>query len=107
MKYCRFLLANRVHYSAVEERRGELWITSPAPAPVEDVGFRLAVQQAAAEGFDFEPMPLRNANLLAPVTPSKIICVWPLAAGDQVEISIAGPGAGLGTLAHSVEADTD
>jgi 2-keto-4-pentenoate hydratase/2-oxohepta-3-ene-1,7-dioic acid hydratase in catechol pathway len=75
MQYCRFLLANQVHYGAVEERRGELWITSPASAPVEDVGFRLAVRQAATEGFDFEPMPLRDAKLLVPVTPSKIICV--------------------------------
>lgn len=75
MKYCRFLLADQIHYGAVEERGGELWITSPAPAPEEDVSFRLALQQAAAEGFDFGPMQLRNANLLAPVTPSKIICV--------------------------------
>jgi 2-keto-4-pentenoate hydratase/2-oxohepta-3-ene-1,7-dioic acid hydratase in catechol pathway len=33
------------------------------------------VEQAAAESFDFEPMRLSAANLLAPVTPSKIICV--------------------------------
>ena len=33
MKYCRFLLANQIHYGAVEERKGELWITGPAPAP--------------------------------------------------------------------------
>jgi 2-keto-4-pentenoate hydratase/2-oxohepta-3-ene-1,7-dioic acid hydratase in catechol pathway len=75
MKYCRFLLANQIHYGAVEERRGELWITGPAPAPEEDLAFRLAVEQTAAASFDFEPMPLRNASLLAPVTPSKIVCV--------------------------------
>ena len=75
MKYCRFLLNNRIHYGAVEERKGELWIGGPAPAPEEDLGFRLAVEQAATEGFDFEPMPLSAANLLAPVTPSKIVCV--------------------------------
>ncbi|HEV2484195.1 MAG TPA: fumarylacetoacetate hydrolase family protein [Terracidiphilus sp.] len=75
MKYCRFLLNNQTHYGVVEERNGELWITGPAPAPEEDLKFRLAVEQAAAEGFDFEPMPLSAANLLAPVTPSKIICV--------------------------------
>jgi 2-keto-4-pentenoate hydratase/2-oxohepta-3-ene-1,7-dioic acid hydratase in catechol pathway len=75
MKYCRFLLDNQIHYGAVEERDGELWITGPAPAPEEDLAFRLAVGQAATGGFDFEPMPLSGANLLAPVTPSKIICV--------------------------------
>jgi 2-keto-4-pentenoate hydratase/2-oxohepta-3-ene-1,7-dioic acid hydratase in catechol pathway len=75
MKYCRFSLANQIHYGAVEERGGELWITGPAPAPEEDLAFRLAVEQAATENFDFDPIPLSKANLLAPVTPSKIICV--------------------------------
>jgi len=75
MKYCRFLLNNQIHYGTVEERKGELWITGPAKAPEEDLRFRLAVGQAAAESFDFEPMPLSAANLLPPVTPSKIICV--------------------------------
>jgi 2-keto-4-pentenoate hydratase/2-oxohepta-3-ene-1,7-dioic acid hydratase in catechol pathway len=75
MKYCRFLLANQIHYGTVEERKGELWITGPAPAPEEDLAFRLAVEQAGPESFDFEPMPLSAAHLLAPVTPSKIICV--------------------------------
>src|SRR5215467_6155881 len=75
MKYCRFLLNNQAHYGRVEERNGELWITGPAPAPEEDLAFRLAVEQAAAESFDFEPMPLSKAQLLPPVTPSKIICV--------------------------------
>ena len=75
MKYCRFLLSNQIHYGAVKERKGELWITGPALAPEEDLGFRLAVEQAAAESLDFEPMPLSAANLLAPVTPSKIVCV--------------------------------
>jgi 2-keto-4-pentenoate hydratase/2-oxohepta-3-ene-1,7-dioic acid hydratase in catechol pathway len=75
MKYCRFLLANQIYYGTVEERGGEFWIAGPAQAPEEDLRFRLAVGQAAAEGFDFEPMPLIAAHLLAPVTPSKIICV--------------------------------
>jgi 2-keto-4-pentenoate hydratase/2-oxohepta-3-ene-1,7-dioic acid hydratase in catechol pathway len=73
MKYCRFLLDGRTHYGAVEERHGELWITGPAPAPEEDLAFRLAKKQAGEKSF--EPMPLGAANLLAPVTPSKIICV--------------------------------
>jgi len=75
MKYCRFLLGNQVHYGSVEERNGELWITGPAPAPEEDLAFRLALDRADADSFAFEPMPLSAAHLLAPVTPSKIICV--------------------------------
>ena len=75
MKYCRFLLANQIHYGTVEEREGVLWITGPAPAPEEDLAFRLTVGQAASESFDFDPMPLSRADLLAPVTPSKIVCV--------------------------------
>jgi 2-keto-4-pentenoate hydratase/2-oxohepta-3-ene-1,7-dioic acid hydratase in catechol pathway len=75
MKYCRFLLDNQAHYGAVEDRNGELWIAGPAPAPEEDLAFRLAVETAAAGRFDFDPMPLSAAHLLAPVTPSKIICV--------------------------------
>lgn len=75
MKYCRFLFNNQVHYGVVEERGGELWITGPAPAPEEDLAFRLSVEQAQAGSFDFEPMRLSAADLLPPVTPRKIICV--------------------------------
>jgi 2-keto-4-pentenoate hydratase/2-oxohepta-3-ene-1,7-dioic acid hydratase in catechol pathway len=75
MKYCRFLLNEQIHYGSVEQHSGEPWITGPAPAPEEDLRFRLALGQAAAESFDFEPMPLSAAHLLPPVTPSKIVCV--------------------------------
>jgi 2-keto-4-pentenoate hydratase/2-oxohepta-3-ene-1,7-dioic acid hydratase in catechol pathway len=71
MKYCRFLLNDQAQYGAVEERNGELWVSGPAPAPEEDLAFRLA----DAGSFDFAPMPLSAANLLAPAMPSKIICV--------------------------------
>lgn len=75
MKYCRFLLGKQVHYGVVEERGEEFWITGPAPAPEEDLAFRLSVEQAQAETFDFEPMRLSAAELLPPVAPQKIICV--------------------------------
>ena len=71
MKYCRFSLNNQTHYGLVEDRNGELWITAPAPAPEEDLRFRVS----AAASSSFAPMPLSAANLLPPVTPSKIICV--------------------------------
>ena len=80
MKYCRFLLDNQPHYGAVEDRNGELWITDLIHAPEDDLAFHLAHSRAAVPSLDiaslaFEPMPLSAATLLAPVTPSKIVCV--------------------------------
>jgi 2-keto-4-pentenoate hydratase/2-oxohepta-3-ene-1,7-dioic acid hydratase in catechol pathway len=80
MKYCRFRFENQTHYGAVEDRAGEPWIVDLARAPEEDLAFRLedgrATSQSLESGsFDFEPMPLSAAELLAPVTPSKIVCV--------------------------------
>ena len=73
MKYCRFVLNGRTHYGQVEDRNGEPWIVGPAPVPEEDLAYRLENQGAVARSFD--PMPLSKAELLAPVTPSKLVCV--------------------------------
>jgi 2-keto-4-pentenoate hydratase/2-oxohepta-3-ene-1,7-dioic acid hydratase in catechol pathway len=75
MKYCRFLFENETHYGAVEDRDGEPWIVRLIAAPQEDLAFRLAHGRETSWSFDFEPMPLLDAELLAPVTPSKIVCV--------------------------------
>jgi 2-keto-4-pentenoate hydratase/2-oxohepta-3-ene-1,7-dioic acid hydratase in catechol pathway len=75
MKYCRFNFEGRTHYGKVEERAGELWIVDLAEAPEEDLAFRLEHGRATSWSFDFEPMPLAEADLLPPVTPSKIVCV--------------------------------
>ena len=80
MQYCRFLLDDQPHYGVVEDRAGQFWIVDLAHAPEEDLAFHLAHSRAAAPGLDFsslafEPMPLSAASLLAPVTPSKIVCV--------------------------------
>jgi len=75
MKYCRFSLDNQTHYGSVEDRSGELWITSTIPAPEEDLAFRLEHGRSTSLAPGFEPMPLSAADLLAPVTPSKIVCV--------------------------------
>ena len=83
MKYCRFLFEGRIHYGVVEGRGAELsepWIVDLAPVPVEDLACHLErgpaswlVRDPAA--LDFEPMPMSEAELLPPVTPSKIVCV--------------------------------
>ncbi len=72
MKYCRFSLNGLTQYGTVEDRNGEFWITGPAPAPDEDLAFKL---QSASPTSSFAPMPLSAAQLLPPVTPSKIVCV--------------------------------
>jgi 2-keto-4-pentenoate hydratase/2-oxohepta-3-ene-1,7-dioic acid hydratase in catechol pathway len=75
VKYCRFLLNDQVHYGAVEDRNGEPWIVDLTRAPEEDLAFRLEHGRATSWSFDFEPMPVSAADLLPPVTPSKIVCV--------------------------------
>jgi len=75
MKYCRFLLDGETHYGEVEERDGELWIADVMPAPEDDLAFRIEHGRSRSLALGFEPMPLAAADLLAPVTPSKIICV--------------------------------
>ena len=75
MKYCRFVFENQALYGVVEERAGEFWIVDLAEAPEEDLAYRLAHARATSWSFDFEPFPLNAAELLPPVTPSKIVCV--------------------------------
>jgi 2-keto-4-pentenoate hydratase/2-oxohepta-3-ene-1,7-dioic acid hydratase in catechol pathway len=75
MKYCRFMLDGKAHYGKVDDRAGEPWIVDLAPAPEEDLAFRLAHGRATSSSFEFKPMPLSAAELLTPVTPLKIICV--------------------------------
>jgi 2-keto-4-pentenoate hydratase/2-oxohepta-3-ene-1,7-dioic acid hydratase in catechol pathway len=75
MKYCRFLLDGQPHYGAVEDRNNEPWIVDLARAPQEDLAFRLIHGRDTALGLSFEPMQLSAAELLPPVTPSKIVCV--------------------------------
>jgi 2-keto-4-pentenoate hydratase/2-oxohepta-3-ene-1,7-dioic acid hydratase in catechol pathway len=79
MKYCRFRFEDQTHYGVVEDRTGETqaepWIVDLARAPEEDLAFRLEHGRATSWSFSFEPMPLSAAELLAPVTPSKIVCV--------------------------------
>jgi 2-keto-4-pentenoate hydratase/2-oxohepta-3-ene-1,7-dioic acid hydratase in catechol pathway len=75
MKYCRFFLDGQIHYGAVDNRNGEPWIAEVVPAPEEDLAFRVTHGRSSSLALGFEPVPLSAADLLAPVTPSKIICV--------------------------------
>ena len=102
MKYCRFLLGNQVHYGSVEERNGELWITGPAPAPEEDLAFRLALDKTDADSsltatltFDFDEEHLAasstNYDLLYSATDPFVFHSLGQATllGDQVSFTLA------------------
>jgi len=75
MKYCRFLYGGQILYGAVDMRGGSLQIVGLMDAPAEDLRFRIKNKSAASFSHSFEAIPLKAADLLPPVTPSKIICV--------------------------------
>jgi len=75
MRYCRFLFGGHTHHGAVEERDGRLEIARLIKAPQEDLEVRFEHSGLTAPDFEFSPLPLDEAKLLPPVTPSKIICV--------------------------------
>jgi len=74
MKYCRYMTPDKlVRYAIVQERDGALWAVDQMDAPVEDLCARLAA--ATEPNEPFEPVPLTSLKLLAPVAPSKIVCI--------------------------------
>lgn len=78
MKYCRFRFEKQIEYGVVEDRGGEPWIVDLMHAPEDDMAVHLSRARAVVKDlakFDFEPLPLSRAELLVPVTPSKIVCV--------------------------------
>ncbi len=72
MRYCRFMTEYGPQYGDVEDRPGELaggwWIERLVPGFEEDPCL-------ARHEKEFQPVPLDQAHLLPPVTPSKIVCV--------------------------------
>jgi hypothetical protein len=76
MRYCRFLLDDQIHYGVVQNRaagpHSEFWIEDLAPAPEEDLAFRLTHGRATATNLGFEPLPLASAQLLPAVAPSDL-----------------------------------
>ena len=79
MRYCKFLSTEHgapvPRYAYVEARgvdtaeREVLWAVSPMEAPEEDLLAR------SIPILPLNPAPLTDLRLLAPVTPSKILCV--------------------------------
>lgn len=77
MRYCRYLSVEGPRYANVEMRDGESWAVSNMVPPEEDVAALRLEDRAAARAF--VPVTLadlqQQGKLLAPVTPSKIVCV--------------------------------
>jgi 2-keto-4-pentenoate hydratase/2-oxohepta-3-ene-1,7-dioic acid hydratase in catechol pathway len=77
MRYCKFLSFERgipvPRYALVDQRDETFWAVSPMEAPEEDLAAQIAAQTFPIA--DFVAKPLADLHLLAPVTPSKIICI--------------------------------
>ena len=71
MKYCWFEAGGAPLYGEVEERDGELWVVALISSPLR--GQQLG--GVPEETGSFEPLRLSEVSLLAPVAPSKIVCV--------------------------------
>jgi len=71
MKYCRFQLDKTIHYGLVESVAGREAITRKLLSPPEDAAGDM--EDLATKRMDH--ISLADANLLAPVRPSKIVCV--------------------------------
>lgn len=68
MQYCRFQTEDGPQYGELELRQGELWLARTIAPPPEDWSVVRLEKTIPAQ-------PLANLQLLAPVTPSKIVCV--------------------------------
>jgi 2-keto-4-pentenoate hydratase/2-oxohepta-3-ene-1,7-dioic acid hydratase in catechol pathway len=70
MRYCRFTYKGVARYGVVEGAHGSEQITHLLGIPPEQVGKLSSVPKE-----EIDPLPLQQTALLAPVQPSKIVCV--------------------------------
>jgi 2-keto-4-pentenoate hydratase/2-oxohepta-3-ene-1,7-dioic acid hydratase in catechol pathway len=75
MKYCRFLFGGQSHYGTIDTYKGQLRILRQMDTPEEDLRSQLEHAGMASWFLSFAPTPFDQAELLSPVTPSKIVCV--------------------------------
>ena len=68
MQYCRFETEEGPQYGEVGMRQGEPWMERVIPPPPEDGSVVRPMK-------DFSARPVSALTLLAPVTPSKIVCI--------------------------------
>ncbi|MHB1744015.1 MAG: fumarylacetoacetate hydrolase family protein [Acidobacteriaceae bacterium] len=68
MQYCRFQTEEGPQYGEVNQRQGEWWMERVMAPPPEDRSVLRMME-------NFPAQPLSALTLLAPVTPSKIVCI--------------------------------
>jgi 2-keto-4-pentenoate hydratase/2-oxohepta-3-ene-1,7-dioic acid hydratase in catechol pathway len=68
MRYCRFQTEDGPQYGEAAAREGELWMVRVIAPPPEDWSVVRLVKE-------FTARPISQLQLLAPVTPSKIVCI--------------------------------
>lgn len=68
MRYCKFPTSDGPQYGEVQTQSGQDVIVRRIPPPVED-------HACVFHEEDMQPIPLGEARLLPPVSPSKIVCV--------------------------------
>jgi 2-keto-4-pentenoate hydratase/2-oxohepta-3-ene-1,7-dioic acid hydratase in catechol pathway len=68
MKFCRFQQSNQAQFGLVESVAGEDTITAVIESP-----YTSKLRDSSRKKIS--PLPLRDATLLAPVLPSKIVCI--------------------------------
>jgi 2-keto-4-pentenoate hydratase/2-oxohepta-3-ene-1,7-dioic acid hydratase in catechol pathway len=68
VQYCRFQSVEGPQYGQVNLRQREWWVERLIAAPPED-------RTASAVIENFQAQPMSAFTLLAPVTPSKIVCI--------------------------------
>jgi 2-keto-4-pentenoate hydratase/2-oxohepta-3-ene-1,7-dioic acid hydratase in catechol pathway len=73
MRYCRYVSADGPRYANVELREGVNWAVSDMLPPEEDLAAWRLEDRQPAQGF--VAVEMSKLELLAPVTPSKIVCV--------------------------------
>jgi 2-keto-4-pentenoate hydratase/2-oxohepta-3-ene-1,7-dioic acid hydratase in catechol pathway len=71
MRYCRLQTSFGPQFAEVVDRGGRLWVDRLI-APFEEAPLSEAFEEGAG---GFQPLPFEEARTLAPVAPSKIVCV--------------------------------
>ena len=77
MRYCKYLSADGPRYASVEMRDGVAWAVGVMAPPPEDLAALMLAERSPAGGFEAVALVdlQQQGKLLAPVTPSKIVCV--------------------------------
>jgi 2-keto-4-pentenoate hydratase/2-oxohepta-3-ene-1,7-dioic acid hydratase in catechol pathway len=104
MQYCRFQTEDGPQYGELGVRQGELWMVRVIAPPPEDWTVVRLMK-------DFSPRPVSSLTLLAPVMPSKIVCIgrnYRDHAAISQRVDFEGElGVVIGRTCHRLKAEED